>query len=335
MNIYARNIITMAIMASSVFMGIWGHADAADACKVLVVSTYSESFFDTPNTNASIEKGLGSACAVTYWYLDALANPSGVDAKAREAFAQYQTMQPDGVIAVGEEAQSAFVVPYLREKVKTPVMFCGVPSPERFGYPAANVSGTSLHEPIGDAIVFAQQLVPKIATVGLLFADEPPAHNVIKQIASERDTYPVKLLDPVVVTTAEEAVKQAAALKDRCDALFIGPITKVVSVNNAAFTSEQLLFAAIRPAFGKATFTLMPAYVRAGILCGVGRVAEEPGLVAGEMLKKAMSGTPVAELPITQNQFGQRFVNKTVVKELGITPSRQMLTGVEIVEIPQ
>jgi hypothetical protein len=50
------------------------------------------------------------------------------------------------------------------------------------------------------------------------------------------------------------------------------------------------------------------------------------------MLQKAMSGTPLADLPITQNQFGQRIVNKTTLKELGITPSRQVLTGVEIVE---
>jgi ABC-type uncharacterized transport system substrate-binding protein len=325
----------MAVLAISVFMGIWGHADAADACKVLVVSSYHESFFDTPNTNASIEEVLGAACTMTYLYLDTLTHPAGAETRAQEAYLQYQTIQPDGVIAVGEQAQEAFVVPYLREKVKTPVMFCGIPSPEKYGYPAANVSGISLHEPVGDAIVFAQQLVPEIATVGLLFADEPPAHNVIKQITSERDTYPVTLLDPVVVTTAEEAVEQAAVLKDQCDALFIGPITKVVGADNAAFPSEQVLFAAIRQAFGKTTFTIFSPYIEAGLLCGVGRVSEEQGLVAAEMLQKAMSGTPLAELPITQNQFGQRVVNKTVLKELGITPSRQLLTGVEIVEIPQ
>jgi hypothetical protein len=83
---------------------------------------------------------------VTYVYLDALTEPQGVETKAQEAFRQYQAMQPDGVIAVGDDAQSAFVVPYLREKVKTPVMFCGIPSPEKFDYPAANVSGISLHE---------------------------------------------------------------------------------------------------------------------------------------------------------------------------------------------
>ena len=335
MNISMRRAVMMAVIAISVFMGIWGYASTVAACKVLVVSSYHESFFDDPVMKASTKEGLGPACAVTYLYLEAFTDPSGVDAKAREVFAHYQAMQPDGVIAVGEQAQEAFVVPYLREKVKTPVMFCGLPSPEKFGYPAANVSGISLHEPVGDAIVFAQQLVPEIATVGLLFADEPPAHNVIKQITSERDTYPVTLLEPVVAATAEEAVEQAAALKDQCDALLIGPISKVVSADNADFPSEQVLFAAIRQAFGKATFALLLTYVEAGLLGGVGRVEEEHSLVAAEMLQKAMSGTPFAELPIRQEQFGQRVVNKTVLKELGITPSRQLLMGVEIVEIPQ
>jgi hypothetical protein len=36
---------------------IWGHADAADACKVLVVSSYHELFFDTPVTKAVSKRG--------------------------------------------------------------------------------------------------------------------------------------------------------------------------------------------------------------------------------------------------------------------------------------
>ncbi len=168
-----------------------------------------------------------------------------------------------------------------------------------------------------------------------MFGDEPPAYNVIKQIASERDTYPITVLDPVIATTAEEAVEQAAVLKDQCDALFIGPISVLVDVASDAFASEQVLLAAIRQAFDKPTFATMPAYIEAGLLGGVGRVMEEPGQVAAEMLQQAMSGTPLAELPIRQTQFGQRIVNKTVLKELGITPSRQMLTGAEIVETIQ
>jgi ABC-type uncharacterized transport system substrate-binding protein len=313
-------------------MGIWGHASAVAACKVLVVSSYHESFPYNLEVNEGIEEVLGTECTLSYVYLNALADPQGVETKAQEAFLHYQAVQPDGVIAVGDDAQVSFVVPYLREKVETPVMFNSIFFPEEYKYPASNISGIIVRSPVEDAIVFAQQLVPEITTIGFLFGDEPAAHAAIEQISREKDTYPVTVLDPVVVTTPEKAVEQAATLKDQCDALYIGPISRPVSTTSGALSSEKLLFSAIRQAFGKATFTNLQYHVEAGLLCGIKDFPQEQGQVAAEMLQKAMSGTPFTELPITQNQFGQRLLNKTVLKELGVTPSRQVLTGVEIVE---
>jgi hypothetical protein len=83
MNISMRRAVMMAVIAISVFMGIWGHADA---CKVLVVSSYHESFFDTHLVKASIAEVLGAECAVTYWFLEGLTDPSGVEAKGQEAY---------------------------------------------------------------------------------------------------------------------------------------------------------------------------------------------------------------------------------------------------------
>ena len=332
MNIYMKRVVTKAVIVVSLFMGIWGSVSVADACDVMVISAYHESFFRTPEMNGEIEEVLGADCALTYVYLDALTEPAGVETKAQEAYLQYQAIQPDGVIAIGEEAQVSFVVPYLREKVKTPVIFSSVFFPEVYEYPASNVSGIRLHTPVEDAILFTQQLVPEVKTLGFLFSNEASAHAAIEQISREKDTYPVDVLDPVVVTTAEEAVKQAAVLKDQCDALYIGPINILLRPASKALSSEKLLFSAIKRAYGKATLTNIDYFVEAGLLCAVKEFAQEQGQVAAEMLQQAMSGTPIAELSITQNQFGQRILNKTVLKELGITPSRQVLTGVDIVE---
>lgn len=336
MNVYARNlVIAMAVITISVFISIWGSADVADACNVLVVISWHESFFGSLDVREGIEEVLGSDgadCTLTYLYLDALTEPSGVETKAQEAYRQYQVIRPDGVIAIGEEAQASFVVPYLREKVETPVMFGSVFFPEVYAYPASNVSGITISIPVAEAIQFAQQLVPEITTVGLLFADEPVGQAVIEQISRERDTYPVPVLDPVVVKTAEEAVAQAAVLKDQCDALYIGPISTLPATGGDTLSSEKLLFAAIKKVFGKATLASFESYIEAGVLCGVLEFPQEQGHVAAEMLQQAMSGTPITELPITQDQFGQRILNKTVLKELRITPSRRLLTGTKIVE---
>lgn len=330
MNVYARNlVIAIAVIAVSVCLGTWGYADA---CKVLVVSAYHESFFRVPEINEGIEDVLGADCALTYVYLDALTEPKGVETKAQEAYLQYQAIQPDGVIAMGEEAQAFFVVPYLRDKVETPVMFNSINFPEIYEYPASNVSGISIHWPIEDSILFIRQLVPEITTIGVLFADEPAVYALIEQISREQGTYSATVLDPVVVKTAEEAVEQAAVLKAQCDALYIGPISSLLGSAGEALSSEKLLFSAIRKSFGKGTLTNVGFYVEAGLLSGVQDFGQEQGQVAAEMLQKAMSGTPLTELPITQNQFAQRMLNKTVLKEMNITPSRQVLTGVEIME---
>ncbi|MDY0093111.1 MAG: ABC transporter substrate binding protein [Candidatus Vecturithrix sp.] len=335
MNIDMKRLVTRIVIAMSLLIGIWGSISVTDACNVMVVSSYHEFFPYNLEVNEGIEEVLGTECTLTYVYLDVLTDPQGVETKAQEAFRQYQAMQPDGVIALGDSAQEAFVVPYLREKVKTPVMFCGVFFPEIYSYPASNVSGIKVRAPIEDVIVFVQQLVPEIAVISFLFGNEPSTHAVIEQISREKDSYPVTVLTPVVVTTSQEAVEQAAALKDQCDALYIGPISSSVNIASGPFSSEKLLFSAIREVFGKATFTNLAYHVEAGLLCGVKEFPQEQGQVTAEMLQKAMSGTPVADLPITQNQFGQRILNKTVLKELGITPSRQVLTGVEIVETIQ
>ncbi|MBD3308641.1 ABC transporter substrate-binding protein [candidate division KSB3 bacterium] len=335
MKTYQGKTFRLAVIVAIVCVVFGGYVGTAAACKVLVVSAYHESFFRTLEINEGIEEVLGTECDLTYVYLDSLTDPAGVEAKAQEALRQYQAIQPDGVIAVGEDAQSAFVVPYLQEKVTTPVMFNNIFFPEVYEYPSANVSGMQLRWPIEDAIVFIQQIIPAVERVGFLFADEPAGHAVIEQISREKETYPTSVLDPVVVKTAEEAVEQAARLNEQCDALYIGPVSMLPGTSGGAFSSEKVLFSAVKQAFGKATFTNLEFYVEAGLLCGVRDFGQEQGRGSAEMLQQAMSGTPVSELPIAQNQFGQRILNKTVLKELGIKPSRRILTGAEIVETMQ
>jgi hypothetical protein len=112
--------------------------------KVLVVMSYEE-----PSVNPwckQIKQGIDSVLAktfeITYFYMGTKKNLDGGPQKAEEAYALYRKLRPDGVITVDDNAQWMFVLPYLKDKVHTPVMFCGVNAePEKYGYPASNVSG--------------------------------------------------------------------------------------------------------------------------------------------------------------------------------------------------
>lgn len=332
MKTFQKKALSLLCCLGFLSVGIWGQAGAAFACDVLVVSSYHEAFFRTQEINEGIEEVLGAECDLSYLYLEALTELAGVEAKAQNAVLQYQELRPDGVIAVGEEAQEFFVVPRLQGKVDTPVMFNNIFFPELYNYPSENVSGIRLHWPVEDAILFTQQLVPDLKTVGFLFADEPSGRAVIEQITREQDQYPVDALTPIAVKTAEEAVAQAAALKDQCDALYVGPMSLLLSTADQPLGTHHLLMSAIARSFEKPTLTNLQHYLEAGLLCGVKDFGQEQGQVSAEMLHKAMSGTPMSELSIAENEFGQRILNKTTLKDMGITPSRRVLTGTEIVE---
>lgn len=144
-----------------------GQVHASDF-KVLAVMSYDEKYAWGLEIKEGIDSVLAKTCTLEYVWLDTKRNLAGGDEKAKQAYELYQKFQPDGVIAADDNAQSMFVVPYLRGKVKTPVMFCGVNGePQDYGYPAANVSGILERLHIRNSIAYAQQLIPSIKKSGL------------------------------------------------------------------------------------------------------------------------------------------------------------------------
>ena len=109
--------------------------------------------------------------------------------KAAEAYALFEQMKPDGVIAVDDNAQTMFVIPYLKDKVKMPVVFCGVNAApgklETYGYPSSNVTGVMEYEVLEESISFMKQLVPNMKTLGFLSIDS----EVGQALASALDVY--------------------------------------------------------------------------------------------------------------------------------------------------
>jgi ABC-type uncharacterized transport system substrate-binding protein len=311
----------------------WMNVGEAADCKVLAVMAFQSDFFRMEEIQAGIDEVLGGACEVQYVYLNALSEPQNIEARAKEAYAVFQELQPNGVIATNDEAQAYFVAPYLKDQTETPVIFCDInEAPQTFGYPTEQISGILRRPPVGEAIVFARQLAPDINTVGILFAEEATSEALAKQISAERDTYAADVLEPSYVNTFDAAIATAGELKNQCDALFIGPIASLlVDAAGNPLPMPQLV-TAVAQEFGKPTITIWDIVVRSGALCAVSDFGQEQGQVAAEMLQQAMAGTPMSELPVTKNQYGQRILNKTVLKTLGITPSRRVLVGTELVE---
>ena len=312
---------------------ISGAADPADASKVLVVMSDDVSSLWEKEIRTGIESVLTSPHDIRYVYMETNNNPQGGAQKAKEVFSLYQEFAPDGVISVDDNSQALFVVPYLRDKVTTPVIFCGVDAElETYRYPALNVSGV-LERPQNaiESVIFAREMVPAIKSFGYIANDSPEAKEILKYLQSKAATCPVNFVDFKFPRTFGEAVLMTEELKERCDLLFI-PMMQNMPDKYGNAVPEKEAVAVLTEIFGKPAAASTESYVRYGALCAVVRTGREQGKIAGEMLMKAMGGTTVTDIPITMSRQGKKIVNSDVMASLGIKPAPAAVAGAEWVK---
>jgi len=304
----------------------------AASYKILVVMSYEE---ENPWC-IQIKEGIDSVFAgnsdIKYFYMDTKKNIEGGDQKAKEAYALYIRFRPDGVIVADDNAQSMFVLPYLKDKVKTPVMFCSVnEEPEKYGYPASNVSGILERDFISESIAFAKQLVPSINTVGFLAKDSPSGRAIRKQVEIESDTYLAKFAGFKLVKTMKETLAVLEEYKKTCDTLFITSTNGILDTDGQPLDNEQVT-KTVAKYYKKPLIGANDFHVSYGVLCAVVKSGNAQGRISAKMLLKAIKGTPIKHIPIAVNKYGKRMLNITVMKELGIRPKRRVLVGTQLVK---
>jgi len=300
--------------------------------RVLAVMSYEIDFPWCENIKQGIDSVLSDSCEIKYFYMNTKSNLKEGSKKAEQAFELYKKFQPDGVIAADDNAQSMFVVPYLKDKVKTPVMFCGVNAlPEKYGYPASNVSGILERPHFNESIALAKQLVPSIKTFGFIIKASPTGEAHLSQIQRESDTYQAKLTEFKTPVTVKELVEMTKELREKSDTLFVASLAGVVDEQGKPLSEEDGVKIALKTFGSKPTIGDEDYTVKFGALCTVVRTGQEQGETAAAMLVKAMTGTPVSDIPVTSNHKGKRVINATVIKDLGITPRPEILRGAEIV----
>jgi ABC-type uncharacterized transport system substrate-binding protein len=299
--------------------------------KVLAVMSYHESIPWESGMRDGIEAALAEKCEIRYLYLDTKYHYNHAAVRAAEAYRFYQEYQPDGVLAVDDDAQSFFVVPYLKNKVKTPVVFCGVNAePEMYGYPAANVTGVLERAHFRESIAFLRQLVPTARNICYLIADNPTGRSYYGQLMREAATYLLKPAAIRMVASLDEAVTASRQLAKTCDSLFVTTLEGLKDEAGSPL-SEKELFPVLVRSFNKPVIGVNAFSIRFGLLCAVVKSSREQGGMAARMLLAAMQGTPLSSLPVTRNSDGKRMINVTVMKEMGIKARPVVLRGAELV----
>lgn len=331
-----RRDIYILVLGSIFLWGVLGFIlpiASAAPYKVLVVMSYEKEYPWCGEIREGIDSVLAETSEITYFYMNTKTDLEGGPQKAKEAYALYQELQPDGLITADDNAQAMFVVPYLRDKVEKPVMFCGVnAAPEQYGYPASNVSGILERAHINESIILTQQLVPFSKTIGYILKDTPTAQGVIDQIERESPAYSAESLEIKLPKTMKEAVDMVKELKEHADILYMSNLQGLPDDNGMPLQEKEIIPVLVK-IFGKPTIGDDAYRVRYGALCAVVKSGQEQGAKAAEMLLHAMQGTPVSEIPITQNKFGRRLININTMKSLNIKPKAAVIRGAELVNV--
>lgn len=323
--------VTIGLMIV-IFLGMTLFPDEASALKVLVVMSYDPTYPWSVEIREGITHVLPETWDIRYVYLDTKRYIEQGDKKAEEAYALYQEFQPDGVIAADDNAQTMFVVPYLKDKVKTPVVFCGVNfPPESYGYPASNVTGIVEHPFLAETVGFLKQIDPSLKTIGHLIKKSPTGDAYFQQFQAAVSQYAINSAAFNMPSTFEEAIAMAEDLKTQCDALFIMTMNGLHDATGTPLTEEQIVPVLVKT-FGKPTCTDLQAYVTYGVLCSVGQSGQVQGSLAAEMLEQVLNGTPLAELSIIRNYQGRRMLNVSALRELALKPTLPILTGTHLIK---
>jgi len=321
------------ISVVTLFLTLLPASGQAQPYKVLVVFSYGESYPWVVKIKAGIDSVLAETSEIKYFYMNTKGDIEGGPQKAQEAFAIYRKFKPDGVIVADDNAQAMFVVPFLKDKVKTPVIFCGVNAPpEKYGYPASNVSGVLERMLFGQSIALAQKLAPSAKTVACMGNDSPTTKAMFNQIKKDQDSYSARVVAFEEVKTVDEMVAAARKLRETADLLYLVVLRGLKDENGNA-PDEIETIPALTKAFGKPIISELDYYIKCGALCGVLMSPRAHGTSAAKMLLKAMQGTPMTEIPISTEIYGKQMINADMLRALKIRPNPNALRSAELVRL--
>lgn len=305
-------------VAAAALLG-WAGAVAATPFKVLVVMSYEEDNPWVREIREGIDGVLASHARITYFHMNTKVDPKGGPKRGEEAAALFESLKPHGVITVDDDAQSMFVVPFIRDRTTVPVMFNGVNAqPSRYGFPNSHVSGVLERAHVRESLAFVKMLVPTVQSACFMTNDVPPGHALRAQVEGERNDYPLRAGAFHHVATTADLARVTRELPRGCDVLFVDSLEGIADENKAPLNHAQVM-KLLRAQFKGPILAGNRYQVEQGAWAAVVKTGQEQGDTSARMLLEAMQGKPVSAIPVARNVRGQRIINVSAMEANGIT----------------
>ena len=295
---------------------LWALNVRAAESKVLVVHSYHEDF-EWVQAIDDVLRSIFDLEGVDrrFFYLDTKRKPDDASKRdatrrAKQLFASYR---PGVIIAVDDNAQAYFAKDYVNKR-GIQIVFCGVNAdPQKYGYPAANVTGILERSYPIQTLKVLKVLIPGIHKVMVVCDISTTSELVLPRIRKlagnlSPDMHIVGYEQPATFSQWQQVIYDLD--QDRqVDALLI-PLYHTIRKDGAptSIASTEVMHWTIahtrKPVVG-----LWPQNVTDGSLLAVTVNPREHGRVAAQMALQILNGKRAGDIPIVVNKEGYVMVN--------------------------
>ncbi|HKK89867.1 MAG TPA: ABC transporter substrate binding protein [Desulfobacteraceae bacterium] len=297
-------------------------AETSSPKKVLVVHSYHETQKEhvvemTMGIRKALEK---SNTLIEFFHMDTKRKNS-VQWKreaGRMAERLMNSFQPDIVITMDDNAQDYFARKHAGKKGAPVFVFGGVNAkPEKYGFPAENVTGVIERPNILESITFLQKIVPGVEKM-VMIADKSPTTDQFCQYAKGLDL-PVEVIAYEQPRTFAQWKAVITRYQTRADAFGIYVIRTIERGNgDKTHVPEKELMDFMLEHSTLPMTGFFDTAAKAGILCGVAVSMREQGFAAGKIANQILNGASVSDFTVQPTTRGRIMLNLKTAEKLGI-----------------
>ena len=290
--------------------------------KILWVDSYHEGYAWTDGIESGLHEILdGTGVELKIIHMDTKRNSDEafVQAASSKARAEIEAFKPDVVIASEDTVQKSLIVPFYKG-ADLPIIFIGVNwDASAYGYPTSNVTGM-LEVELPDQVVNLLKANAKGEKLGYITIDTETERKSVDII---NNTFFAGQMQIYWATNQDEFKAAYITAQQEVDILLIGNNAGTDTWNEAEMKQFVLENTSIPTG---AVRDWMAPYA----ILTVAKSAKETGIWAAQTALSILGGTPVSEIPVTQNKKGELIINLDLADKLDIIFAPSLLKNAVI-----
>ncbi len=292
--------------------------------KILWVDSYHQGYSWTDDMEGGMHEVLdGTGVEFKIIHMDTKRNSDEAFAQnaALQAKAEIEAFQPDVVIASEDNVQKALIVPYYKG-TDLPIVFNGINwDATVYGYPTGNITGM-LEMELQDQLFGILKQYAKGERVGYVTIDTETERKGVDIINKTFFNGEMKVY---WATTQDEFQAAFLTAQQEVDIVFLGNNAGTDTWDDAAM--EQFFLDNTTVPTGSVRDWMAPF-----VLVTLAKSGKEQGEWAAQTALSILDGTPVSEIPVTQNKKGKLIVNLVLAGKLGIVFPPSILKNATILD---